>query len=98
VAGDFNEYPVVKPIEDFLSLSGLKDLDVVTGIPENERYTYLYDMNSQELDHVFVSPELATSCANSQFEHIHVNTWVSYDSQVSDHDPSVGKFNLCKSA
>ncbi|KAH8199440.1 hypothetical protein TruAng_006378 [Truncatella angustata] len=96
VAGDFNEYPVVQPIEDFLSLSGLKDLDIVAGIPETERYTYLYDMNSQELDHVFVSPALASSCAKSQFEHIHVNTWVSYDNQVSDHDPSVGKFNLCK--
>ncbi|KAI0143276.1 endonuclease/exonuclease/phosphatase family protein-like protein [Pestalotiopsis sp. NC0098] len=94
VAGDFNEYPVVKPIEDFLSLSGLEDLDVAAGIPEVERYTYLYDMNSQELDHVFVSP--AVAAAAPQFEHVHVNTWVSYDDQVSDHDPSVGKFDLCK--
>ncbi|KAI4599273.1 hypothetical protein KJ359_002232 [Pestalotiopsis sp. 9143b] len=94
VAGDFNEYPVVKPIEDFLSLSGLEDLDVAAGIPEAERYTYLYDMNSQELDHVFVSP--AVAAAAPQFEHVHVNTWVSYDDQVSDHDPSVGKFDLCK--
>ncbi|ETS77558.1 hypothetical protein PFICI_11432 [Pestalotiopsis fici W106-1] len=96
VAGDFNEYPVVKPIEDFLSLSGLQDLDVVAGIPEVERYTYLYDMNSQELDHVFVSAAIAGASTAPQFEHIHVNTWVSYDDQVSDHDPSIGKFDLCK--
>lgn len=96
VAGDFNEYPVVKPIEDFLSLSGLQDLDVVAGIPEVERYTYLYDMNSQELDHVFVSPAVAGASTAPQFEHVHVNTWVAYDDQVSDHDPSVGKFDLCK--
>ncbi|KAI1844180.1 hypothetical protein JX266_009664 [Neoarthrinium moseri] len=96
VAGDFNEYPVVKPIEDFLSLSGLKDLDVVAGIPEVERYTYVFDMNHQELDHMFVSPALASKCAKSKFEHIHVNTWVPYDDQVSDHDPSVAKLNLCK--
>ncbi|KAK6194348.1 hypothetical protein LQW54_011533 [Pestalotiopsis sp. IQ-011] len=94
VAGDFNEYPVVKPLEDFLSLSRLEDLDVAAGIPEAERYTYLYDMNSQELDHVFVSP--AVAAAAPLFEHVHVNTWVSYDDQVSDHDPSVGKFDLCK--
>ncbi|KAK6071900.1 endonuclease/Exonuclease/phosphatase [Seiridium cupressi] len=82
VAGDFNEYPVVQPIEDFLSLSGLNDLDVVAGIPENERYTYLYDMNSQELDHVFVSPALASNSSGSQFEHIHVEDsppWYSFD-------------------
>ncbi|KAI0137132.1 endonuclease/exonuclease/phosphatase family protein [Xylariales sp. AK1849] len=97
VAGDFNEYSVVKPIEDFLSLSGMKDLDVVAGIPVTERYTYLYDMNSQELDHMFVSPALASNISKSEFEHLHVNTWVSYDDQVSDHDPSVGKFNLCQS-
>ncbi|KAF7539636.1 hypothetical protein G7054_g1914 [Neopestalotiopsis clavispora] len=96
VAGDFNEYPVVKPVEDFLSLSGLQDLDVVAGIPEVERYTYLYDMNSQELDHVFVSPAVAGASTAPQFEHVHVNTWVDYDDQVSDHDPSVGKFDLCK--
>lgn len=94
IAGDFNEYPVVQPIEDFLALSGMVDLDVVAGVPEVERYSYLYDMNSQELDHMFVSPALADA-SKAEFEHVHVNTWVNYDSQVSDHDPSVAKFNLC---
>ncbi|KAK7948518.1 uncharacterized protein PG986_009404 [Apiospora aurea] len=93
-SGDFNEYPFVNPITDFESRSLMQDLDVVAGIDVLERYSYLYDMNTQELDHMFVSPALAES--NPQFEHIHVNTWIAYDDMVSDHDPSVAKMNLCK--
>ncbi|KAK8134216.1 hypothetical protein PG984_006228 [Apiospora sp. TS-2023a] len=93
-SGDFNEYPFVKPITDFESQSRMEDLDVVAGIDALERYSYLYDMNTQELDHMFVSPALAKT--KPQFEHIHVNTWIAYDDMVSDHDPSVAKMNLCK--
>ncbi|KAI2617452.1 DNase I-like protein [Hypoxylon sp. NC1633] len=92
-AGDYNEFAFARPVEDFASRSGLVDLDAAAGIPSAERYTYLFDMNSQELDHVFVSPGLAA--ATLGFEHLHVNTWVSYDDATSDHDPSVGKFDLC---
>ncbi|KAF7189088.1 hypothetical protein HII31_09510 [Pseudocercospora fuligena] len=92
-AGDYNEFSIVQPLKTFASVSGLKSLDDVVGIPATEQYTYLFDMNSQELDHMYVSPKLATR--KSQYEHIHVNTWVTYDDQASDHDPSVSKFNVC---
>ncbi|KAI0884864.1 DNase I-like protein [Annulohypoxylon maeteangense] len=93
VLGDFNEFAFAQPIADFARLSGLEDLDVVAGVAEQERYTYLYDMNSQELDHVFVSPALAARTKG--FEHVHVNTWVAYGDMTSDHDPSVGMFDIC---
>ncbi|KAI5923753.1 endonuclease/exonuclease/phosphatase family protein [Camillea tinctor] len=92
-AGDFNEFAFAEPVARFASLSGLTDLDEAAGTPAAERYTYLYDMNSQELDHVFASP--ATAAKVQGFEHIHVNTWLSYDDQTSDHDPSVGRFDIC---
>ncbi|KAI1780656.1 DNase I-like protein [Hypoxylon cercidicola] len=91
--GDYNEFAFAKPVADFGMLSGLEDLDTAAGIPPLERYTYLYDMNSQELDHVFVSPALAAATVG--FEHLHVNTWVPYDDATSDHDPSVAKFDIC---
>ncbi|KAI2464310.1 DNase I-like protein [Annulohypoxylon bovei var. microspora] len=91
--GDFNEFAFAQPVADFARLSGLADLDAAAGIAPAERYTYLYDMNSQELDHVFVSPALARGVKG--FEHVHVNTWVAYDDMTSDHDPSVGKFDIC---
>ncbi|KAI0535870.1 Endonuclease/exonuclease/phosphatase [Xylaria digitata] len=90
--GDFNEFAFAAPVQTFAKVSGLKDLDEVTKIPTTERYSYLYDMNSQELDHTFVSKKLGRG---AKFEHLHVNTWLAYDDMTSDHDPSVAKFNIC---
>ncbi|WYZ37830.1 hypothetical protein EsH8_II_001336 [Colletotrichum jinshuiense] len=93
-AGDFNEFAFVEPLKVFASKSGLIDLDEAVGIPIEERYTYVYDMNAQELDHMFVSPALASKNGTA-YEHIHVNSWELYDDLVSDHDPSVARFNVC---
>ncbi|GFF94304.1 hypothetical protein IFM53868_07500 [Aspergillus udagawae] len=92
VSGDFNEFTFAQPLETFLAESGLEDLDEVAGIATTERYTYLYDMNCQQLDHMFVSPALAKG---AQMHHLHVNTWVSYGDQASDHDPTVALLNVC---
>ncbi|KAF5509311.1 hypothetical protein CGCF413_v002351 [Colletotrichum fructicola] len=93
-SGDFNEFTFVEPLTTFASKSGLLDLDEVVGIPVNERYTYVYDMNAQQLDHMFVSPALSKA-NQTHYEHIHVNSWELYDNLVSDHDPSVAQFNVC---
>lgn len=92
-AGDFNEFAFVEPLTVFANGSGLTDLDQVVGTPEVERYTYLYDMNTQALDHMFVSPALGAGAEG--YEHVHVNTWATADDVVSDHDPSVARFNVC---
>jgi predicted extracellular nuclease len=94
-AGDFNEFAFVKPLTDFASISGLSSLDDVVGTPESEVYTYLFDMNTQELDHMYVSERIQSGAA---FEHIHVNTWVTSAEEISDHDPSVAKLNVCQPA
>ncbi|KAK6000059.1 hypothetical protein QM012_004047 [Aureobasidium pullulans] len=93
VAGDFNEFAFVQPLENFKDVSHLRDLDEAANIPELERYTYLFDMNSQELDHMYISQALKPK---AQYEHVHINTWVTKAQQISDHDPSVAKFNICK--
>ncbi len=51
-------------------------------------------MNAQALDHMYVSPALA-SHKSTKYEHLHVNSWASNAGMVSDHDPSVALFNLC---
>ncbi|THC91200.1 hypothetical protein EYZ11_009349 [Aspergillus tanneri] len=91
-SGDFNEFAFVKPLEVFTSESKLQDLDDVVRTPATERYTYLYDSNCQQLDHVYVSEALTE---NAHMEHVHVNTWVSYGDQASDHDPTVALLNVC---
>lgn len=80
------------PLTTFVNVSGLSELDEVVGTPEAERYTYSFDGNTQALDHVFISPALAAEAA---YEHVHVNTWAAAADEVSDHDPSVARFNVC---
>lgn len=67
-------------------------MDEVAGINKVERYTYLFDNNAQQLDHMFISKSLEKE---SSYEHIHVNTWGDLPSQISDHDPSVARLNVC---
>lgn len=76
----------------FEEKSGLHDLDEVVGMDPVERYTYLFDMNSQALDHMYVSPSLGRG---AKYEHLHLNTWQSFEDEVSDHDPSVARLNVC---
>lgn len=95
VAGDFNEFiqtrSVFRPLTELLT-----DLDEVVDIPPVERYSYVFDQNSQQLDHVFVSPGVKRHKDKVAFEHIHVNNWSpSFDDRISDHDPSVGKVFIC---
>lgn len=93
LAGDCNEFTFVEPLKTLVAESGLIDLDEAAGIDPVERYTYLFEMNSQELDHIFVSKKIADQ--KPKLEHVHVNTWVTYADQISDHDPSVAQLSVC---
>lgn len=96
-AGDFNEYQYVAPMTDFAAGSGLAEADDAADVAAAEQYSYVYDMNSEQLDHVLVSPRLVDASSSLAFAHVHVNTWVPYADQASDHDPSVAKFDVCRS-
>ena len=86
---DCNEFTFAQPLKDLLSESGLVDIDEAAGINPLERYTYIFEMNSQELDHFFVCEKIAGR--SPKVDHVHVNTWVSLADEVSDHDPSVAQ-------
>lgn len=59
-----------------------------------ERYSFVFDQNSQQLDHVLVSE--AIKRRKVKFEHIHVNNWSpTLSARASDHDPSVGQIRIC---
>ncbi|KZV61124.1 DNase I-like protein, partial [Peniophora sp. CONT] len=93
LAGDFNEYTqthsVVAPLEGLMH-----DADAAAGMPETERYTYVFDQNCQQIDHIYVSSAIADR--GVQAEHVHVNNWAeSLSVRASDHDPSVGMVRVC---
>jgi predicted extracellular nuclease len=79
-------------LKQFVKISGLQDADAADKIDELERYTYLFDMNAQQLDHMFVSDSVAKKI---KYEHLHLNTWPEFAAQVSDHDPSVARVDVC---
>lgn len=91
-AGDYNEFAWVAPLTAFTQVSGLRGLDEVVGIEPTERYTYTFEANTQQLDHMYVSEALVPG---AEFEHVHVSSWVSAGDVVSDHDPSVARFDIC---
>ncbi|PCH42282.1 endonuclease/exonuclease/phosphatase [Wolfiporia cocos MD-104 SS10] len=93
VGGDMNEYIQTRSV--FVSFEGLlTDINEVAGVPPQERYTYVFDQNTQEIDHIFVSDAIAAR--GTSVEHVHINTWAeSTGAQASDHDPSVAKVWVC---
>jgi predicted extracellular nuclease len=93
IAGDMNEHVHARSV--FAPFDGLvQDLDVLAGIPPEERYTYVYEQNMQEIDHLFVSPAIAAR--GPALEHVHVNTWApSEGERASDHDPSWAQVKVC---
>jgi len=93
VAGDMNEFVQTRSV--FAPFAGLLiDANEASGVPPEERYTYVYDQHMQEIDHIFVSDAVARR--GVQVEHVHVNTWAaSYNARASDHDPSVAKVWVC---
>ncbi|KJZ69343.1 hypothetical protein HIM_11265 [Hirsutella minnesotensis 3608] len=95
VAGDFNEFAQVEPQRVFASRSGLVEADEAAGLSPVERYTYLFDMNSESLDHIYLS---RAASKGVRVEHLHLNTWQPTKGMTSDHDPSVAQLNLCGAA
>lgn len=88
-----NEYIQTKSV--FRALDGLvSEINELSGVPPVERYTYVYEQHTQELDHIFVSD--AITRRGTEVEHIHVNTWAhSVSERASDHDPTVARVRIC---
>lgn len=90
VLGDFNDYYFSPPLKH-LTASGLVNLHDT--LPDNRRYTYIYQGNAQTLDHILATPGLAEK---AEFEVVHVNT--PFARQSADHDPLLARFHLPEAA
>ena len=83
--GDFNDFEFSETLEPLLAgrLTSLIDT-----LPPEEQYTYVFEGNSQTLDHILVSDGALARTAG--FDPVHVNA--EFFEQTSDHDPSVARF------
>ncbi|WP_436842428.1 endonuclease/exonuclease/phosphatase family protein [Streptomyces niveus] len=81
VLGDLNDYQFSKPVAA-LTRGGILTT-LMDKLPRNERYSYVYDGNSQTLDHILVSPGIK----KPDYDVVHINA--EFADQASDHDPQV---------
>ncbi|MCN9240526.1 lamin tail domain-containing protein [Streptomyces sp. RY43-2] len=84
VLGDMNDYQYSTPLATLTSGGVLTDL--INTLPVNERYSYVYEGNSQTLDHILVSPGIK----KPDYDVVHINA--EFSDQTSDHDPQVVRF------
>jgi len=93
VSGDLNDFTWSAPIQTLQGLPGTQVLfDLAEQLlPVNERYSYVFDGNTQELDHQLVSADLLANAA-PVYDVVHVNA--EFAAQSSDHDPSVQRLDF----
>lgn len=108
VLGDLNEFEFVSPVEDILGqtlplvdesgnpinyFAPFQNLVNLTNIlPEDERYTFIFQGNSQSLDHILVSENLAEE---AEFDIVHTNVeFAETLERASDHEPLLASLHL----
>ncbi|MEU9592509.1 endonuclease/exonuclease/phosphatase family protein [Streptomyces sp. NPDC048193] len=85
--GDINDFEfsgTAKILEDGGAL-----WSAVKSLPRSERYSYVYQGNSQVLDQILVSPSIRRG-GHLSYDSVHINA--EFPDQISDHDPQVLRF------
>jgi predicted extracellular nuclease len=90
VLGDLNDFDFSETTRTLTANAGLVDLPATLSLPE--RYTYVFEGNSQVLDQILLSRWLARSSSPGQsnrydYDVVHVNS--EFADQASDHEPQV---------
>ncbi len=94
VLGDLNDFEFSLPLTTLKGSGDLTDLvlhALIETLPQNERYTYVFDGNSQTLDHILLSRNLF-SHFQFVYDVVHVNS--EFPDQASDHEPQVVRLDL----
>jgi predicted extracellular nuclease len=87
VLGDFNDFEFSTALN---TLKGGVLNALIETLPPGERYTFVFDGNSQALDHILFSNNLINK--PFEFDVVHVNS--EFAVQASDHDPQVVRIRL----
>jgi 2',3'-cyclic-nucleotide 2'-phosphodiesterase (5'-nucleotidase family) len=101
VAGDFNTFEWTDDLAwtlpgEYGLLTNLLTTDALLNQDRRDRYTFIFEGNSQALDHFFVTENLAWQ-PQSRLDIVHVNVDFSRllsDVVASDHEPLLGRFRL----
>ncbi|MFI7504152.1 endonuclease/exonuclease/phosphatase family protein [Streptomyces sp. NPDC049687] len=88
VLGDLNDYEFSRTVTTLTDGGVLTPL--ITTLPPAERYTYVYDGNSQTLDHILTSPAVT----RFDYDVVHLNA--EFADQASDHDPQIVRIDVSR--
>jgi hypothetical protein len=90
VLGDLNDFQFSNPIKTLTGENGSGVIlnALINTLPAAEQYTYVFDGNSQVLDHTLLSNNLFAT--PFLYDVVHVNS--EYADQASDHEPQVTQF------
>jgi predicted extracellular nuclease len=104
VGGDLNDFAFPEPGEgtDTVARITTSATDPLTNIiplvPEERRYTFIFEGNSQVLDHMLLNDDLADRLTDQDIAHFNTDFPTAFGSNAavtlrsSDHDPLVGYF------
>ncbi|WP_333733925.1 endonuclease/exonuclease/phosphatase family protein [Streptomyces sp. IBSBF 3010] len=86
VLGDLNDFAFSPTVGALTDGKVLKPL--ITTLPKNEQYSYVYEGNSQTLDHILTSPGVR----RFDYDVVHINA--EFADQASDHDPQIVRVDV----
>ncbi|WP_371102214.1 endonuclease/exonuclease/phosphatase family protein [Streptomyces sp. PU_AKi4] len=84
--GDINDFEFSETTE-ILEGEGVL-WSAIKSLPRSERYSYVYQGNSQALDQILISPSVRRGAF--AYDSVHINA--EFHDQISDHDPQVLRF------
>ncbi|HET7305742.1 MAG TPA: lamin tail domain-containing protein [Segeticoccus sp.] len=92
VLGDLNDFEFSETADILVGSGDTQLTDLPRTLDPSERYTYVYEGNSQVLDHILLSPALLQAPPGAKhpaYEYDVVHTNSEFHDQDSDHDPQV---------
>ncbi|NOZ51339.1 MAG: hypothetical protein GXP37_15045, partial [Chloroflexi bacterium] len=90
VLGDLNDFDFSPPLT---ALKGGVLTNVIETLPRADRYSFIYNGNSQQLDHLLISPNLAQNNFLAA-DIVHVDADFAASTHASDHDPVLAIFEF----
>lgn len=93
VLGDMNDVAFSRTLAE---LKGNELIDLVEKVPEEKRYSYVYQGSSQVIDHMFVSDNLKDA---AEIDILHINAdFTEMHGRASDHEPVLIQLDLAGEA
>ncbi|MGE7600200.1 endonuclease [Lysinibacillus fusiformis] len=87
--GDFNDYQFAEALKIH---EGQLMTNMINKVDDSDRYTYVYQGNSQVLDHILVSNNLVNK---TEIDILHINAdFTDMAGRASDHDPVMVQIDL----